>query len=175
MLAVGRGQEEKLAVEGIAECEAVRLRETSDRIKKDFLPVAGVLQLPSFTAVGCFVDAGLFTFAAGYHVSNGGVKSNDAAEIKRVASHDVQALPRFACVDRAKNYAVRAGRPNHRCTPAFCARHVDGAHAAKIRIKAAGLNFPILRLRCKSEKQEEKKYTHGAHSKRGTNGCKLNV
>jgi len=64
----------------------VRVREAGDRVEEELLAFVGVLKVPGFTAVSCFVDAGFFTFAAGHRVSGGGVESDDAAEIERVAA-----------------------------------------------------------------------------------------
>ena len=132
MPAVFRPEEEKLAIEGIAERQATRVQEAGNRVEEELLAFIGVLKAPVFTAVGCFLDAGFLAFAAGHQVSGGGVESDDSAEIERVAARDVKALPGLAKVGRAKNHAVRTARPNRRHRRPFCVRRVGGAHAAKI-------------------------------------------
>src|SRR2546430_13406167 len=70
MLTVSRVQQEKFAVDGIAEREAVRFREASDRVEKKLLALIRILKFPRFAAVCRLVDARLFAFATGHQIGN---------------------------------------------------------------------------------------------------------
>src|SRR5437879_8708435 len=95
MLAVGCVQQEKFAVDGIAEREAVRFREASDRVEKKLLALIRILKFPRLAAVGCLVDARLFAFAAGHQIGNLLGERHDPAKVERVTSINGQALPRL--------------------------------------------------------------------------------
>ena len=144
----------------------MRFREAGDGVEKEFLAFVRVLQSPGFAAVGCFVDARFFAFAAGHDVGSGSVERHDAAKVERVAASHVQAFPRRTFVDRFQNRAVRTGRPNDRRRYAFCVRRIGQAHAAQIRIESVRLNLPPLNLGRNSDEHQEQEYAHSAHSSR---------
>src|SRR5216684_4164842 len=106
VFAVGCAQQEKFAIEGIAQRGAVRFGEASDRDEKEFLAFVRILQSPSCAAVDSFIDARLFAFAAGHHVGNLLAKRHDPAKVERIAASHVQALPRLAFVDGFQNHAL---------------------------------------------------------------------
>src|SRR5690242_5066032 len=74
MFAVSRLQQEKFAVDGIAEGKALFLGTAGDGVEKKFLAIVRILQIPGFAAVGGFVNAGFFAFADGHEVGRSGVK-----------------------------------------------------------------------------------------------------
>src|SRR5436309_1706868 len=105
MLTVNRVQQEKFAVDGIAEREAVRFREASDRVEKKLLALIRILKFPRFAAVCRLVDARLFSFAAGHQIGNLLGERHDPAKVERVTPINGQALPRLAFVDGFQNQA----------------------------------------------------------------------
>src|SRR4029077_12906927 len=81
LLTIFCAKQEKFAIDGITERKATRFREAGDRIEKKVLPLVHVLQTPGFAAVCCFVNARLFAFAAGHHVSRGRVEGHVSAKV----------------------------------------------------------------------------------------------
>src|SRR5882762_7173533 len=140
MLAVLGMEEEKFAVDGIAERRAILLRTASQRVQEKFLALACVLEIPGLAAVARLVNAGLFAFPARHEVGAGGVEGHDSAKVERVSACHVQALPGLALIERFQNYAVGAGRPNGRHRHAFFTGSVSGTHAAQIGDGPARLN-----------------------------------
>ena len=145
----------------------MRFREAGDGVEKEFLAFVRVLQSPGFAAVGRFVDARFFAFAAGHDVGSGSVERHDAAKVERVAASHVQALPRRTPVDRFQNHAVRTGRPNNRRRYAFCVRPIGQAHAAQIGSESARLHLPPLSLGRNGDEHQEQECVHSAHFSRG--------
>src|SRR5256885_13718845 len=114
MLAVLGMEEEKFAVDGIAERRAILLRMASQRVQEKFLALACVLEIPGFAAVGRLVNAGLFACAAGHDVSDVSVECCNATKVAGSCAGHVQAPPRLALVERFQYHAVGTGHPNYR-------------------------------------------------------------
>src|SRR5229473_3112184 len=91
MPSVGRVQQEKFTIEGIAKRKTLCFRETGDGVQEEFLAFVGVLQSPGLAAVGRFVYARLFAFAARHHVSGAGIERHDAAKVEGFAAFDARA------------------------------------------------------------------------------------
>src|SRR5467141_3785489 len=144
---VGREEEHEFAIHGIAESQAFVWGPAAQSVQKEFLARISVLQLPGFTAVGRLVNARFFAFAARHHISVIGVERNDSAKVELVSAVHVKALPGPAFVLRLQNHAVGAGNPDYRDGLSVGAMYIGGTHATQIRIEAAGLHFPPLRLR----------------------------
>src|SRR5438876_6731406 len=134
MVTVSRVQQEKFAVDGIAEREAVRFREASDRVEKKLLALIRILKFPRFAAVGRLVDARLFAFATGHQIGSLLGERHDPAKVERVTSTNAQALPRLAYVDGFQNHAVRARCPNDRPGNALWIRHFSPADSVEVGV-----------------------------------------
>src|SRR5919109_4208445 len=68
MFAVGRLQQKKFTVDGIAEGKALFFGKASDGVEEEFFAIVRVLQVPGFAAIGGFVDTGFFALADGYEI-----------------------------------------------------------------------------------------------------------
>src|SRR6266704_769896 len=154
VFAVPRFEQKKLAVDGITEGKALFFGNTSDGVEKELLAIVRVLQFPGFAAVGGFVDAGFFAFAAGHDVSSLLAEGNDAAKVERSAALDMEARPRFTLIMGLHDHALRTRRPHHPHQGSTWIKH--GAYATQVRIDPAGLHFPPMHLRATiTGKQEQ--------------------
>jgi len=160
VLAVSCAQQKKFAIEGIAERKAARFREAGDGVEKELLAFVGVLQFPRYAAVGCFVDAGFFAFAAGHDVGGGDV--NATMPRKSRASPPATCRRFQSClVERGRITPFEPDAHNDRHRHAFFIGSVSGAHAAQIGIKAAGLHLPPLSLHRHAKEQRKQKWQKG--------------
>ncbi len=99
-------QEKEFAINWITQSKTVRFRETSDRVKKEFLAFVRVLEVPVLAAIGCFVDTRLLTRTAGHHIGRFLAERYDAAKIEHVSIGQLQACPRLTLVNRTQNYSI---------------------------------------------------------------------
>ena len=155
MLAVGCREQEELAVDRIAQGQALFLGTAGDGVEEKFLAIVREFELPGFAAVAGLVDSGFHTFSARDDIGKGGAESHDPAEVERVSPGNAKTTPGPAFIARSHNDAMRAGAPNNRARSPFFTWVVGNAHAAKVGLHAAGCDFPGLRRQARAGEQEE--------------------
>src|SRR5215472_5240788 len=114
MLAVGGLEQEELAVDRIAQGEALFLGTAGDGVEEKFLAIVREFELPGFAGIGGLVDSGFHTFSARNDIGNRGAECHDPAEIERVSPWNVKTMPGLTFIERSHNYALRARGPDNR-------------------------------------------------------------
>jgi hypothetical protein len=88
VVAVAGVDEKELAVHRIAQGEALFFGDADERVEEESRTLVGKLEFPTFAAVGGFVDARIFGFAAGHGIGDLFIEGLDSAEIERDAGID---------------------------------------------------------------------------------------
>src|SRR6516162_1076027 len=114
MLDVGGLELEELAVDRIAQGEALFRGTAGDGVEEKFLAIVREFELPGFAPIGGLVDSGFHTFPARNNIGKRGAKSHDPAEIERVSPWNVETMPGLTLIEGSHNYALRAGGPDSR-------------------------------------------------------------
>src|SRR5207302_7615838 len=99
VFAIGRLQQEKFAVDGITEGQALFFGKASKGVEKELLAIVGVLKLPGFAAVGSLVDARFVSVAAGHDVGSFFAECHHTAKIQRIRIFNAQSLPRLSFIE----------------------------------------------------------------------------